>query len=80
MNIDPYYLCFPKMCWEKEESPSSETHYSKGQIQDLRKVLAVYMVVFPVFCYGNWSQILSPPHNYQLETMVTFGLEKCGIS
>lgn len=34
-------------------------NYSKGEIQDWRKVLAVYTVVFPVFWYGN-SNYLSP--------------------
>lgn len=52
MNIDPYYSCFLKMCWEKVKSCLCEAHCSEGEMQDGRKMLVVYTAVFPVFYYG----------------------------
>lgn len=53
MNIDPYYLCFLKMCCEKGESCLCETQCSEGEMQDGKEVLVIYIIVFPVFYNGT---------------------------
>lgn len=64
------------MCWEKEESCLCETQSSEGEMQDGRRVFVKHTVVFPVFYYGIWYQMISSPW---FIIIVCFGLGKQNI-
>lgn len=77
LSIDPYYSCFPEMCQEKEESPPCET-IQRGKYRTEEKCLLYIQLCF---LYSDMeTQIIYPPYNQQFVILVSFGVEKHGIS